>query len=508
MKKLVLLIALFWAIANAFFALEPHLEVTALDSVAIPYEYDYVMQLPNGDLQFYKLNYGTSSIQFYGFQFLAQTNEVTPQADLGTVTDLNGLTTYRYYMVERFGNLYLVHKLTEDINVVTLDQSTYTSHTINEFTISEDFDFRRLTDIVAENAMAIAMPDSLIYYNFLSGEYQVLLQGASYQCSYELPIIIALPDSNFVYIKDSLSVYDQFPEVWEIFNSNGIHIGTNTSTDPDLLMNLVAKPTGVAPKKILGRWYLPVISSDERTCSYECSFTEPDSLHIYFFGRPFEMALEYAPFGHDRLVTLYYDELFESLLLYCNYIPIEQYPESIFSVNLGNYNSKVIAVSDEISILATRLPEQIVIRALWTNDFPVVHEFTFPVIDSPNTWLNVFGSNCLIILTDNKVYSFNVGISSPIDDAVSENIKQILQVYPNPIYPGQHITLSSLLKLTALIDIFDIKGRKVSTLEMANTKIINWNLCDEYGNRLSSGVYIAKLKGTKNVKPCKFVLLN
>lgn len=149
MKKLVLLITLLWAIANAFFALDPHLEVTALDSVAIPYEYDYVMQLPNGDLQFYKLNYGTSSIQFYGFQFLAQTNEVTPQADLGTVTDLNGLTTYRYYMVERFGNLYLVHKLTEDINVVTLDQSTYTSHTINEFTISEDFDFRRLTDIVA-----------------------------------------------------------------------------------------------------------------------------------------------------------------------------------------------------------------------------------------------------------------------------------------------------------------------------------------------------------------------
>jgi hypothetical protein len=79
MKKHVIFITFLWAIANAIFALEPHLEVTAIDSVAIPYEYDYVMQLDNGNLQFYKVNYGTSSIQFYGFQFLAQTNEVTPR---------------------------------------------------------------------------------------------------------------------------------------------------------------------------------------------------------------------------------------------------------------------------------------------------------------------------------------------------------------------------------------------------------------------------------------------
>lgn len=513
MKKLELLIALFWAIANAFFALEPHLEVTALDSVAIPYEYDYVMQLPNGDLQFYKLNYGTSSIQFYGFQFLAQTNEVTPQADLGTVTDLNGLTTYRYYMVERFGNLYLVHKLTEDINVVTLDQSTYTSHTINEFAISEDFDFRRLTDIVAENAMAIAMPDSLIYYNFLSGEYQVLLQGASYQCSYELPIIIALPDSNFVYIKDSLSVYDQFPEVWEIFNSNGIHIGTNTSTDPDLLMNLVAKPTGVAPKKILGRWYIPVITSDNRTCSYECAFFEPDSLHIYFVGTPgssmHESALHFFPFSDNRILRLYYDDFFESVFMYCNYVPLEQFPEVIFTFNWGNCYPVLTAISEDITTMTVRLPDQIAILTLWTYDFPAVHEFYFPTFSNPQMGTYALTDhNFLHIITNQKVYSFQVGISSALADETREHMDQVIQVYPNPVRSSQQLMIKAPSKEPSILDIYNIKGQKVQSLQMDKSGQVEWDLRGHENDSLPSGVYIIKSRNRNAIKPCKMVFIN
>jgi hypothetical protein len=257
MKKLVLLITLFWAIANAFFALDPHLEVTALDSVAIPYEYDYVMQLSNGDLQFYKLNYGTSSIQFYGFQYLAQTNEVTPQIDLGTTTGLNGLTTYDLYWEWIFNRFYLVHKLSSGISIIILNQHLLTSRLFSSDSFDQFFNLSIMTGIVAEDAITIALSESLVYYNFINNTCLTLLQGEGYQCSPgQDPVVIALPDSHFLYCKDSSVGIGGPPETWALFNSQGGYISTQSSTDPDLLMSFFRKDTGMAPFKVHGVWYI------------------------------------------------------------------------------------------------------------------------------------------------------------------------------------------------------------------------------------------------------------
>lgn len=135
--------------------------------MAIPYEYDYVVQLDNGDLQFYKVNYGAASIQFYGFQFLAQTNEITTQVDLGTVSGLNGLTTYDLYWEWMFDRFYLVHKLSSGISIIMLNQSSLTSRLFSSDSFDQFFNLAIMTGIVAEDAITIALTDSLVYYNLL-----------------------------------------------------------------------------------------------------------------------------------------------------------------------------------------------------------------------------------------------------------------------------------------------------------------------------------------------------
>jgi len=511
MKKLVLLIALFWAIANAFFALEPHLEVTALDSVAIPYEYDYVMQLPNGDLQFYKLNYGTSSIQFYGFQYLSQTNEITIQENLGTSTVLDGLYPMRRYTLERFGNYYLVHKLVSGLAVFKLDQGTLTSRIINEFSFDQYFFLNQMTEIVSEDAMAIALADSLVYYNFIDGSSETLLQGAEYQCTTQIPIVISLPDSYFVYIKDQLSVSAD-PEEWTIFGSDGNLLFTQISTDPILLINYIGKSSGSGTDKIHGRWYTPAIASDSRTFSYECSFFEPDSLHIYFVGTPgssmHESALHFFPFSDNRILRMYYDDFFESVFMYCNYVPLEQFPEVIFTFNWGNSYPVLTAISEDITTMTVRLPDQIAILTLWTYDFPAVHEFYFPASTNTSTVCTTFTyNNNLRLLNNQKIYSYHVAVSSEVADEVNSCSAVELQAYPNPVRSGEQLAISSNTKQPLMLDIYNIKGQKMRSLAMDKSGKISWDLLGDDGAAVASGIYILKPRNASSSKPTKIIIL-
>jgi len=509
--KAAILVGILWVFAFALFAQQPHLEITLADSLAIPYSYDRVIQLPNGDLQFYKLNYGTSSIQFNAFQYLSLTNEITAQEDLGTVANLDGLYPMRRYTIERFSNFYLVHKLVSGLAVFKLDQNTLESRIINEFSFDQYFFLNQMTEIVSEDAMAIALADSLVYYNFMYGSSQTLLQGAEYQCTTQIPIVISLPDSYFVYIKDRLSVSAN-PEEWTIFDSDGNLLFTQISTDPNLLMNYIGKSSGSGPDKIQGRWYIPAIASDNRTCSYECTFFEPDSLHIYFVGSPGsnnESALHFFPFSDDRILRLYYDDFFESVFMYCNYVPLEQFPEVIFTFNWGYWYPVLTAISDDITTMTVRLPDQIAILALWTYDFPSVHEFYFPTFSSAQMGCYAFADNdSLRIITNQKVYSFQVGISTSIADETMEHMDQVIQVYPNPVRSSQQLTIKTQSNEQFTLDIYNIKGQKVRSLQMCKSGQIEWNLRGHKNNSLPSGVYIIKSRNSNAIKPCKVVFIN
>ncbi len=490
----------------ALVAQEPFLEITMSDSLTVPYSYDYVIQLPNSDLQFYKLNYATTSIQFFGFRYLSQTNEFTTQEDIVTITNLDGLYPMRRYMIERFGNFYLIHKLESGLAVFKLDQNTCQSRIINEYSFDQYFDLKRLTDIVTENVIAIALADSLVYYNFIDGSSQTLLQGAEYQCAAEqIPTVIALPDDYFMYIKDAVA--QGLEEIWVIFDSDGHYLFSQTSLDPDLQMSVI----GGTPKLIHGRWYIPAGTLVYTDGWLECHFSEPDSLHYYFFDSPWsteEHGADFFSFGNNMMLRLYYNDFYESGFMFCNNVPLEQFPDVIFTYNCGNFYPRLTAISADITTITTRMPNQIAIHALWTYDFPTVHEFYFPASYTAPLICNVFtDNNFLRIITNQKVYSFHVEISTSIADETNEQFGQVIQVYPNPAKVKDVITFKASIKQYMELDIYNIRGQRVDTVTLNSDGTAQWDFRKHKSKALCPGLYFAKPRNLTDIKPVRFIAI-
>lgn len=507
LMKVMVLVVLQCIAVILMFAQQPHLEITLADSLTVPFSYDYVIQLPNSDLQFYKLNYGTTSIQINGFQYLSAFNQITPEVDLGTVSNLAGLYPLRSYKLERHGNLYLVHQLPSGLVLIKLEQNTLLSRTINEYSLGQHSDIRRVTEIVSENAMAIALADSLVYYNFVDGSTQTLLQGPEYQCEgQQYPTLISLPDSYFMYVKD-VGGGDQ-QEVWVVFDSNGQYLFTQISSDPDLLMTLL----GENVKLIHGKWYIPAPTIVYTDGWLECHMPEPDSLHFYLFGAPSpidEAALSFSPFGEDRILRLYYNEFWEAISMYCNYSPLELFPEVLFTYFWGNSYPIVTSISEDISTMTVRSEDHIAIRALWTYDFPEVHEFSFPIASNPLLGCTAFADNDFLrVITNQKVYSYHIEISTSLADETMDYLPYAISAYPNPVRSRRRLMIESKSTNTSALDIYNIRGQKVRSLQLGKEKQVEWDLRDNKNMMLPSGVYIIKARNDRDSKLHKLVILD
>ena len=83
--------------------------------------------------------------------------------------------------------------------------------------------------------------------------------------------------------------------------------------------------------------------------------------------------------------------------------------------------------------------------------------------------------------------------------------------YPNPF--SNYVALSFDLKnsMDFKINIFDLLGRKVNTIERKNARsgrlIMYWDGKNIDGERLGSGVYFAKPTSVNKIDPIKVVLL-
>ena len=92
----------------------------------------------------------------------------------------------------------------------------------------------------------------------------------------------------------------------------------------------------------------------------------------------------------------------------------------------------------------------------------------------------------------------------------------LYQSYPNPFYPNRQkagVSIKFALKKSSKValDIFNIKGQKVKTLIDDNLKSgihkIVWNGKDNFGKRVSSGVYFYRIKTSDYRKIQKMVLI-
>jgi hypothetical protein len=473
LKTVVLTMLLLLAVLSVY--AEPQVSVTAIDSISIPNQYDYSMLLPNGDIQFYKMNYSNYSIQVYGFQYLVETHQITTQANLGTVTGFGELNMHPY-SVMRFNKLYLIHDVAGGIAVITLDQNTLTSRIIYDFAVYSSFSISGRVDVVAEDVIVLAV-DRLVYYNLIDGTYRTLLQG---------------------------------PEIWTILDSEGNILFTQSYIDYVMNMSVVGRVIG-GSGMVNGKFYMHHVGIVEDYGMLECQFVGTDSLYLYLVSQDIDWGYsptEIYPFGSDESILSSCHHSWDHYRIACYNSHIEQLPWAQYSVWDGSQRPQLSALSNDIITVSYKTPDYIAIRVLWTYDAPEVHEFLFPASSyAPASCTTYNYDNKLYVINGGKVYRFNVGVSSSGDDVVAMMPDCDLQVYPNPVRMDQALTIRSQAKKPGEIDIYNIKGQRIQTLQMDESGQLDWNLSSSTNPKISTGVYFIKQRDANHSKPKRFVLI-
>ncbi len=111
-------------------------------------------------------------------------------------------------------------------------------------------------------------------------------------------------------------------------------------------------------------------------------------------------------------------------------------------------------------------------------------------------------------LTDyiTEVLYTHFNIHSPQDNEESIQVKRAtLSVYPNPALDMISFKTANT-KRNSEVQIFNIRGQLVQSLNIGDSSKINWNIKDKTGKKLSNGVYFSRLKGERD-KPVKFLIL-
>ena len=98
-------------------------------------------------------------------------------------------------------------------------------------------------------------------------------------------------------------------------------------------------------------------------------------------------------------------------------------------------------------------------------------------------------------LEGHQFYSFEVNGKVPLDTIVP--VTSLAQNYPNPFNPRTLIAFELAEAGPVSIEIYNIKGQKVTTLVNANLVSgkhkIEWNGTDKYGRKVASGIYQYRL---------------
>ena len=157
-------------------------------------------------------------------------------------------------------------------------------------------------------------------------------------------------------------------------------------------------------------------------------------------------------------------------------------------------------------------------KSIYINPFPITL-----IINSNNT-IQFKNNNIFVaggteftttgfpVLSPSKK-CFQFDITTAIEEKSTELIEsfKLFQNYPNPFNPSTQINFSIIYSSKVSLKIYDILGREIKTL--LNKKLnpgrysITWDGTDNSGNKVTSGMYIYRIKANNFVKSEKMILM-
>jgi len=167
-----------------------------------------------------------------------------------------------------------------------------------------------------------------------------------------------------------------------------------------------------------------------------------------------------------------------------------------------------------------------------TDETGAVHDTAMAVAG----WFPTIGELAAPLLEDSvsvMIYSWNVYASDPWDSTASSNGPRSLTIdvsgllaldgiglpevfalhnnYPNPFNPVTNISYDIPEVAQVTLEIYNVSGQKVRTLAQGQHEPgryrIQWNATNDYGNPLSSGMYIYRIRAGDFVSVKKLILM-
>lgn len=144
--------------------------------------------------------------------------------------------------------------------------------------------------------------------------------------------------------------------------------------------------------------------------------------------------------------------------------------------------------------------------ALNDSDFRQGIERNSEEVPSLVVWFRKESSNQISISLTDKLFT-----DIEKEQELPSNKFGLFQNYPNPFNPSTVIKFDIPELLEVRLDVYDVIGRKINTIlgetKPAGSYSVEWNGKDNRGKRVTSGVYIYKLKAGDFIDAKKMILL-
>lgn len=121
---------------------------------------------------------------------------------------------------------------------------------------------------------------------------------------------------------------------------------------------------------------------------------------------------------------------------------------------------------------------------------------TFDLINTPSFWVG----------TDSGAF-YCTGFMTENEDQVIPSPKVKLSNHPNPFSHSTKIEISGIITPPgSRIDIFNIRGEIVQSLETGNSTTVEWNGENEHGSQVANGIYLCRFRSGDHILATRQIL--
>jgi 1,4-alpha-glucan branching enzyme len=197
---------------------------------------------------------------------------------------------------------------------------------------------------------------------------------------------------------------------------------------------------------------------------------------------------------------------------------LKQYP----AFSSANFTLNVAGLWKSINITDPTMNVTVI------GNFNVISAAGSPNFPSPGKWYDYFKGDSIVvtnpqpitlapgefhIYTNVKLPTPEPGIVEDIQDNTNQVVKdyKLYQNYPNPFNPSTEIKYQVLNQSKVVIKIYDLLGNTVKTLvnqEMSSgTFNVTWNGDNDFGKKVTSGVYFCRMESGAFIQTIKLMLM-